>query len=58
MLSVARMERRLDMRSKSRLGRGDLAANAKRIQTYLQHVADNSGVQTKWLELDDPSTSS
>lgn len=42
-------------RSKSRLGKGDLGANAKRIQTFLQDVHDTSGMQCEWLSLDAPS---
>lgn len=35
---------RLDMRSASRLGKGDMGANANRIQTYITALSTRLGV--------------
>lgn len=48
---------RVDMRSKSRLGKGDLGANAARIRAYLQDLASNAGCTTEWLPLQEASSS-
>lgn len=42
---------RVDMRSKSRVGKGDLGANAKRIRSYLLDVSKNSGLAAEWVPL-------
>ncbi|HEX8698339.1 MAG TPA: DUF1499 domain-containing protein [Myxococcaceae bacterium] len=38
---------RVDMRSKSRVGKGDLGANAKRIEQFLQGLATRAGAGTE-----------
>jgi uncharacterized protein (DUF1499 family) len=43
---------RIDMRSRSRMGKGDLGANAKRISEYMKKVAGTSGLETDWLPLE------
>jgi uncharacterized protein (DUF1499 family) len=42
---------RIDMRSKSRVGRGDLGANANRIRAYLECICEKSGLASERVQL-------